>query len=100
MLQNGLLNGNGVDHNQIGGKDIKVPKYTLHRKSTDETFDVDMKFDDLAQLLEDEDLERVLVPPNFSSTGMRSNISKAGSEWRDLLGRIKKGSGKGNTIKT
>ena len=77
-----------------------MPKYTLHRKSTDETFDVDMKFDDLAQLLEDEDLERVLVPPNFSSTGMRTNISRAGSEWRDLLGKIKKGSGKGNTIKT
>ena len=77
-----------------------MPLYTLRRKSTEEIFDVNMKFDDLAQLLEDEDLERVLVPPNFSSTGMRSNISKAGSEWRDLLGRIKKGSGKGNTIKT
>ena len=77
-----------------------MPLYTLRRKSTDETFDVNVKFDDLAQLLEDDDLERVLVPPNFSSTGMRSNISKAGSEWRDLLGRIKKGSGRGNTIKT
>lgn len=77
-----------------------MPVYTLRKKSTDEVFDVNIKFDDLAQLLEDEDIERVLVPPNFSSTGMRSNISKAGSEWRDLLGRIKKGSGRGNTIKT
>lgn len=77
-----------------------MPVYTLRKKSTDEVFDVNVKFDDLAQLLEDEDIERVLVPPNFSSTGGRSNISKAGSEWRDLLGRIKKGSGRGNTIKT
>ena len=77
-----------------------MPVYTLHKKSTDEYFDVNVKFDDLAQLLEDEDLERVLVPPKFSSSDGRSNISKAGSEWRDLLGRIKKGSAKNNTIKT
>lgn len=77
-----------------------MPVYTLHKKSTDEYFDVNIKFDDLAQLLEDEDLERVLVPPKFSSSDGRSNISKAGNEWRDLLGRIKKGSAKNNTIKT
>lgn len=77
-----------------------MPVYTLHRKSTDEIFDVNMKFDDLAQLLEDEDIERVLVPPKFTSDDGRSNLSRAGSEWQDLMGRIKKGSGRGNTIKT
>ena len=77
-----------------------MPIYTLHKKSTDEMFDVNMKFDDLAQLLEDDDIERVLVPPKFVSDDGRSNVTRAGSEWRDLMGRIKKGSGAGNTIKT
>lgn len=77
-----------------------MPVYTLRKKSTDEYFDVNVKFDDLAQMLEDDDIERVLVPPNFTSSDGRSNIARAGGEWRDLLGRIKKGSGRGNTIKT
>lgn len=76
-----------------------MPVYTLHRKSTDETFDVNVKFDDLAQLLEDDDIERVLVPPKFASNTV-SNLRRAGSEWNDHLSRIKKGSGSGNTIKT
>lgn len=58
-----------------------------------------MKFDDLAQLLEDDDLERVLVPPKFASNTV-SNLRRAGGEWQDLIGTIKKGSGRGNTIKT
>ena len=77
-----------------------MPVYTLHKKSTDEYFDVNIKFDDLAQLLEDDDIERVLVPPKFTSSDGRSNLSKAGGEWRDLMSSIKKGSGRGNTIKT
>jgi hypothetical protein len=77
-----------------------MPIYTLHKKSTDEYYDVNVKFDDLAQLLEDDDIERVLTPPKFVSDDGRSNVTRAGSEWRDLMGQIKKGSGRGNTIKT
>lgn len=76
-----------------------MPIYTLHRKSTDEYFDVNMKFDDLAQLLEDDDVERVLSTPHFAGNTV-SNLRRAGSEWQDHLNRIKKGSGSGNTIKT
>jgi len=77
-----------------------MPIYTLRKKSTDETYDVNIKFDDLAQLLEDDDIERVLSTPKFTSSDGRSNISRAGSEWQDLMGRIKKGSDRTNTIKT
>lgn len=76
-----------------------MPIYTLHRKSTDEYFDVNMKFDDLAQILEDDDIERVLSTPHFAGNTV-SNLRRAGSEWQDHLNRIKKGSGSGNTIKT
>lgn len=76
-----------------------MPVYTLHKKSTDEYFDVNVKFDDLAQILENDDIERVLVPVNFASNTV-SNLRRAGGEWQDLIGNIKKGSGRGNTIKT
>ena len=76
-----------------------MPVYTLRRKSTDEVFDVNIKFDDLAQMLEDDDIERVLSTPHFAGNTV-SNLRRAGSEWQDHLNRIKKGSGSGNTIKT
>jgi hypothetical protein len=76
-----------------------MPVYTLHKKSTDEYFDVNVKFDDLAQLLEDDDIVRVLVAPKFASNTV-TNLRRAGNEWQDLLGNIKKGSGRKNTIKT
>lgn len=76
-----------------------MPVYTLHKKSTDEYFDVNVKFDDLAQLLEDDDIERVLSTPHFAGNTV-SNLRRAGGEWQDLLGGIKKASGKDNTIKT
>ena len=76
-----------------------MPVYTLRRKSTQEEWDVNIKFDDLAQLLEDDDIEKVLVPVKFASN-TTSNLRRAGSEWNDHLSRIKKGSGSGNTIKT
>ena len=76
-----------------------MPVYTLRRKSTDEVFDVNIKFDDLAQMLEDDDIERVLSTPHFAGNTV-SNLRRAGSEWQDHLNRIKKGSGSGNTTKT
>lgn len=77
-----------------------MPVYTLKRLSTGEEWDVNVPFDDLAQMLEDDDVVKVLSMPKFSTSGTKDNISKAGGEWRDLLGQIKKGSGRGNTIKT
>lgn len=76
-----------------------MPVYTLRRKSTQEEWDVNVKFDDLAQLLEDDDIEKVLVPVKFASN-TTTNLRRAGGEWNDLLKGIKKASGKNNTIKT
>ena len=84
---------------QLGGKDIKVPKYTLKRISTEEEWDVVCPFDDLARMLEDDDIVKVLSTPSFAGNTV-SNLRRAGGEWQDLLGGIKKASGKDNTIKT
>jgi len=78
-----------------------MPLYTLKRKSTGEVWDVNCKYDELkATLAEDDDLIQELSTPAFTANGTRDNLSRAGGEWRDLMGRIKKASGKGNTIKT
>lgn len=76
-----------------------MPKYTLKRISTGEEWDVTCSFDDLAQHLQDDDVTKVLSTPAFASNTV-SNLRRAGSGWQDVLGKIKKGSGSGNTIKT
>ena len=76
-----------------------MPVYTLKRISTEEEWDVNCSFDDLAQMLEDDDIIKVLSTPAFAGNTV-SNLRRAGGEWQDLLGRVKKGSAKSNTIKT
>lgn len=76
-----------------------MPKYTLKRKSTGEEWDVSVPFDELARLLEDDDITKVLSTPSFASNTV-SNLRRAGGEWQDHLNRIKKGSGRNNTIKS
>lgn len=76
-----------------------MPTYTLKNKNTDEQWDVICSYDDMKAMLT-EDIVHVLVPPNFvASTATHANSSTSDG-WKDLLGRIKKGSGKNNTIKT
>ena len=76
-----------------------MPKYTLKRISTNEEWDVTCSFDELAQYLEDDDITKVLSTPAFAGNTM-SNLRRAGSGWQDVLNGIKKGSGRGNNIKT
>ncbi len=77
-----------------------MPVYTLKRISTDEEWDVNVPFDDLARMLEDDDIIKVLSTPGFSTDGGRGTLSRAGSDWRQHLDRIKKGAGRNNTIKS
>lgn len=45
------------------------------------------------------DVVKDLSTPSFASDTV-STLRRAGSEWNDHLSRIKKGSGRGNNIKT
>lgn len=77
-----------------------MPTYTLKDMKTQEQWDVVCSYDELQNTLDNSpDLIRVLSSPNFSYGGTKDNVSRAGGEWRDLLGQVKKGSGKNNTIK-
>ena len=76
-----------------------MPLYTLENKETGEQWDVTCSYDELQTMI-NENVKRVLVSPNFVSNTSSHANSKTSDGWKDLLGRIKKGSGKNNTIKT
>ena len=78
-----------------------MPTYTLKDIKTQQQWDVDCSWNELQEMLDNSpDLIKVLSTPNFvSSTATHAN-SNTSDCWKDLLGRIKKGSGKNNTIKT
>ena len=82
-----------------GGKDFKVPNYTLRNIKTKESFIVNCSYIELQEKLRaDSDLIQMLVMPAIVG-GAGSLLSKTDDGWKDNLKRIKEGSGKNNTIK-
>ena len=75
-----------------------MPIYTLRKLSTEEEWEVNVTYDELTQILEDEDIVKVLSTPKIV-TGVGSLHSKVPDGFKDKLKQIKKGSGRGNTIK-
>jgi hypothetical protein len=96
--QNRLQSGSGKDLHQIGGKDIKVPTYTVKNTKTNETYDVFCKYSELQELLKVDGVEQVLSTP-LIVTGTGSLLSKTSDGWKDTLKEIKKSSARNNTIK-
>jgi hypothetical protein len=76
-----------------------MPTYTLRNKKTQEEWNVKCTFHELAPMLEDDDIIKVLTVPKIVS-GVGNLHSKVPDGFKDKLGQIKKSSGKGNTIKT
>lgn len=77
-----------------------MPTYTLRNKKDNTSYDVLCSYDKMQEMLEgDPNLEHVLGTPGFISMH-GGTLKRAGSEWRDHLNRIKKASGKDNTIKS
>ena len=76
-----------------------MPTYTLKNIKTNEVWDVKCSFHELAPMLEDDDIIKVLTVPKIV-TGVGNLHSKVPDGFRDKLNQIKKTSGKGNTIKT
>lgn len=75
-----------------------MPTYTLKDIKNQEVWDIRCSYSDLQKMLEEnQDIVQVMTAPAIVS-GTMSTLRRAGGEWKDLLGKIKKGSGKGNTI--
>lgn len=75
-----------------------MPRYTIIDTSDDTEYEIQCSWDELQTVLsENNNLKQGLSTPNFvTQTG--NTISKTSTDWRDLLKKVKKGSGKGNTI--
>tara|TARA_Y100001963_G_C6789627_1_gene454759 strand:+ start:846 stop:1073 length:228 start_codon:yes stop_codon:yes gene_type:complete len=74
-----------------------MPIYTVENKDGDE-WDVNCSYEELQTMLKEKNLRHVYKPPNIASTH-GSLLSKTPDGWKDRLKQIKKGSGKGDTIK-
>ena len=78
-----------------------MPTYTVKDIKTQQQWDVDCSWNELQEMLDNSpDLIKVLSTPHFVSSTKSHANSNTSDGWKDLLGRIKKGSGKNNTIKT
>lgn len=77
-----------------------MPTYTFKDENTGEVFDKFMKISELDTFREENPhLKNIIHAPDLIS-GTKSARTLAGSEWNDHISRIKKGSGRDNTIKT
>jgi len=77
-----------------------MPTYTVKDLKTNAQWDVSCSWNELQELLDNSpDLIKVLSTPHFVS-GVGNLHSKIPDGFRDKLNQIKKGSGRGNTIKT
>ena len=70
----------------------------MKNKASGEIREMILSLSDRQELLDTGEWEQMLSIPNFVSD-TQSTLRRAGSDWQEHLGRIKKGSGKGNTIK-
>ena len=79
-----------------------MPLYTLKDLKTQAEWNITCKYAELQDILDAQDnVIRVITPPNFSTSGVVTHAnSKTDDGWKEHIKRIKKGSGRGNTIKT
>ena len=74
-----------------------MPVYTLKNTKTNEEWDITCSYQDLQFELKKKNIEQVLKFPGMVGS-TKSNLTRAGSEWQDVLKNIKKKSGRGNSI--
>ena len=93
-----MRSGIGEDQRLIGGKDIKLPRYTVKPLEEGDEYDIECKSEELDAYLKKHNCIKVLKFPGIV-TMHGSLLSKTDNGWKDRLKQIKKGSGAGNTIK-
>lgn len=77
-----------------------MPSYTLKDTKTQETWDTICTWDELQNILDAmPDVIQVPSTPKIVS-GVGSTLSKTDDGWKEVLNKVKSGSGRSNTIKT
>ena len=78
-----------------------MPIYEFKNNETDEIVDIKLSISEYDQFLVDNPhLTRYYSSSPGLVSGTKSALTTAGSGWQELIGRVKKSSGKDNTIKT
>lgn len=77
-----------------------MPVYTLKDLKSQNQWDVTCSWDELQTMLNEQpDVKQVLSAPKIVSSRMGNNDLKVPDGFKDLLkNKVKKGSGKGNTV--
>ena len=78
-----------------------MPIYTVIRDSeeAEKSWEVSCTWKELQDMLEEYKLVQIPSAPRIvESTG--GVLSKTSDSWKEHLGRVKKGAGRGNTVKT
>lgn len=75
-----------------------MPTYNMKYRPTDEVHSMILTLAEREELLKDPEWEQMLATPGFV-TMPGGTLSRTSGDFRDLLKTIKKGAGKGNTIK-
>jgi hypothetical protein len=75
-----------------------MPVYTIRNDSTEEYYEVNMSYEEFKKLLEDNSHLHQIFKMPATVTGTVSTLRQAGGDWQDMLKKIKKSSGKDNTI--
>lgn len=75
-----------------------MPTYTMRNLETDEVRDMIMSLKEREDLLATGKFKQELATPGFvSMTG--GTLSKTSGDWKNLMTKIKKQAGRGNTVK-
>lgn len=75
-----------------------MPVYTVKNKETEEVVDINCPYAELEEFLrENQEWIRLLKMP-ATIGGTVSTLRQAGGDWQDMLKKIKKSSGRDNTI--
>lgn len=77
-----------------------MPTYDMKNVKTGEVKEMFLKIAEKEAMVESGEWEQVILEPMKMVRTTTSSLSKTSDGWKDLLGRIKKGSGRNNTIKT
>lgn len=78
-----------------------MPLYEFRNKDTQEVTEVVLRISEYDDFIKNNSgLERYYTTAPGLVSGHKTARQLAGSEWNDHLGRIKKGAGRSNTIKT
>lgn len=82
----------------MGHAERTMPSYSMKHKQTGEVVEMFLSLKERDELLEAGEYEQVLTTPSFISQH-GSTINKTSDGWKDVLKKVKSGSGRQNTIR-